>query len=194
MTMSGGGGRFDDDFTRSRSTGNDPTRIVNQSSNYEPTHVLTDRLARPGGEPARDSGATQILPMTPGGQPGESAFDPVVGWLVVMVGPGKGQSCVVRYGQNSMGRGSDMRIQLDFGDQRITREAHAIIVYDDRSRRFFVRDTGKTNLVRVGDNTVLAPVEIKDRDLISLGDTTLMFVALCNPTFDWLAGNDNKSA
>jgi hypothetical protein len=121
------------------------------------------------------------------------AFDPVVGWLVVRTGPGRGQSLPVYYGQSSIGRGEDQRIRLDFGDQRISREAHAFIIYDDNQRRFFIRDNGKTNLVRLNGNIVMTPTEIHDREELTIGDTKLMFVALCGPAFDWLADNDSSA-
>jgi len=36
----------------------------------------------------------------------------------------------------------------------------------------------------------MMPTEIQDRDEIAVGDTTLLFVALCNDNFDWLANNE----
>lgn len=122
--------------------------------------------------------------MVPAGAAGPSA-DPVVGWLVVIDGPGKGQFRPVYFGQNSVGRASEMRVSIDFGDQRISREAHAFIIFDERQRKYFVRDNGKSNIVRLNGSPVLTPVELQDRDQISIGETTLLFVALCDHRFDW---------
>jgi len=121
--------------------------------------------------------------------PAGPKFDPVVGWLVVTSGPGRGQFRPVFYGQNAIGRGPDQRICIDFGDQGISREAHAFIIYDEAQRMFFIRDNGKSNLVRHKGNLVLMPTEMADRDEITIGETSLLFVALCNSTFDWLATN-----
>jgi hypothetical protein len=121
-------------------------------------------------------------------------FDPVVGWLTVINGPGKGRFRPIFYGQNSVGRDPKQRIPLDFDDQRISRETHAFIVYDDVQRRFFIRDNGKSNLVRHNGNVVLMPTEISDRDQITIGDTTLVFVALCNSSFDWLAADERAKS
>lgn len=162
-----------------------PTVILPQGGHLPPTRQMTSGV--PNAASPTPQGATQILPRADVGT-GAAAFDPVVGWLVVVGGPGLGNSLNVRYGQNSIGRGSDQRIVVDFGDQRISRETHALIVYEDRTRRFYLRDTGQTNLVYLGPNVVLQPVELKDRDLISIGDTVLMFIALCDERFDWLAG------
>jgi FHA domain len=147
------------------------------------------RNQAPGGQ-----GETVFLRTQPGGAPGTPPFDPVVGWLAVVKGPGRGQFKPVFYGQNTIGRGADQRIPLDFGDQRISRETHAFIIYDEVQRRFFLRDNGKSNLVRHKGNLVIIPTEIEDRDEIVVGDTTLLFVALCNNAFDWLADDEPAKA
>jgi hypothetical protein len=121
-------------------------------------------------------------------------FDPVVGWLVIIDGPGRGTSLPIYYGQNSIGRGSEQRVVIDFGDQRISRDSHAYVIYDDQQRKFYVRDNGKSNLVRHRGNVVMAPTEIADRDELRIGDTTLMFIALCNTSFDWLAADEQSKA
>jgi len=119
-----------------------------------------------------------------------SAFDPVAGWLVVLDGPGKGNFRAIYYGQNSIGRGSEQRVSLDFGDQSISRDTHAFIVYDDIDRKFYVRDNHKPNLVRLAGRPVMSPMELQDRQEITIGDTKLLFVALCGRAFDWFAGHE----
>jgi hypothetical protein len=51
--------------------------------------------------------------------------EPVVGWLVITSGPGRGQSLQLGYGMNSIGRNEAQRVSLDFGDEEISRENHA---------------------------------------------------------------------
>ena len=46
--------------------------------------------------------------------------DPVVGWLVIVAGPGKGRALQLGYGANTLGRGSTDRVNLNFGDERIS--------------------------------------------------------------------------
>jgi hypothetical protein len=116
----------------------------------------------------------------------DQSFNPVVGWLVVRKGPGRGSFRPIFYGQNSIGRGSDQRVSLDFGDHRISRQEHAFLIYDDVAQKFYVRDGGKTNLVRHNGELVMTPTQIQDRDELTIGGTTLLFVALCGPAFDWL--------
>ena len=41
--------------------------------------------------------------------------DPPVGWLVVIRGPGKGRVLTLGNGMNSLGRGADARVRINFG-------------------------------------------------------------------------------
>lgn len=110
---------------------------------------------------------------------------PVVGWLVVTAGPGRGTAREVITGMNAIGRGDGVQVQLDFGDDTISRDAHAYVTYDDEARCFFVSHGGKTNLVRLNDAPVLATQTLTHGDTVRIGATSLRFVALCGADFDW---------
>lgn len=112
--------------------------------------------------------------------------DPLVGWLVIVSGPGKGISLELGYGVNSIGRDNDQRVPLDFGDNEISRKSHAAVIFDQKSRCFFVQHVDGINLTYVNDVPVLQPVEIKGKEVISIGNTKLVFVPLCDADFDWL--------
>lgn len=111
--------------------------------------------------------------------------DPVVGWVVIIDGPGKGQSLQLGYGMNGLGRNSDERVPLDFGDEEISRSAHAMITYDGKNRKFYIQHGGGVNLTYVGDNPVLQVQELKGGEEISIGKTRLCFVPFCGSSFDW---------
>ena len=111
--------------------------------------------------------------------------DPVAGWLVVLRGPGKGQHLKVGYGLNTIGRADNQRVQLNFGDDQISRENHAILTYDPKGRKFYIQQGSGTNLVYLNDAPILIPTEIHSNTEISLGNTILSFVAFCGPDFDW---------
>jgi hypothetical protein len=111
--------------------------------------------------------------------------DPVAGWLVVVKGPGRGCFQPVFPGMNSIGRDANQRISLSYGDDTISRQEHAFITYDDEQRRFYIQHGGKANLIRVGDQPVLVPTELKPNDLIRIGKSTLRFVPLCGSDFSW---------
>lgn len=143
-----------------------------------------------GRQQSDDEGRTMFMPVGMAHQQAQQAFDPAVAWLVIVEGPGRGHHCPVYYGQNSIGRGADQRIRLGFGDTRIARDAHAFLIYDDVARKYYLRDNGKANLVRLNGAPVMTPTQIKDRDRIQIGETVMLFVPLCGESFDWLATED----
>lgn len=116
---------------------------------------------------------------------GDPMTDPVIGWLVVVAGPGKGRVCRLGYGANTLGCADSARVRLDFGDDRISREAHATLTYDPRGRTYYLQHGGGMNLTYLGDQPVLAPTVLEPMQEIAIGDTTLRFVPLCGPGFDW---------
>jgi hypothetical protein len=115
----------------------------------------------------------------------EDADDPVVGWLVVVSGPGRGRAVKIGHGVNSLGRAATERISLDFGDDEISRTGHALVTYDQRHRKFYIQHGTGTNLSYVGDAPLLAPTELTGGESIHVANTVLRFVALCGPDFDW---------
>lgn len=120
----------------------------------------------------------------------EFMSDPVVGWVVIIQGPGKGISLPLGNGNNSIGRGNNQRVVLDFGDASLSRDSHAIITYDPRGRQFYLRSgDGSTNLTYLdidGQVTpVLMPTALLNGQCILVGSTTLKFIALCGIDFGW---------
>jgi hypothetical protein len=111
--------------------------------------------------------------------------DPVVGWVVIVSGPGQGASLTLGYGMNSIGRAPTERISLDFGDPQISRTSHASITYDPRGKKYFINHGGGKNLTYLGEDPVLTPIELKGGEEVMIGDTTLRFVPFCGEDFDW---------
>jgi hypothetical protein len=108
-----------------------------------------------------------------------------VGWIVVTDGPGRGAAFTLGAGVSSIGRNEDQVIQLDFGDTAISRQMHAAIAYDPETRGFFLGQGGKSNIVRLNGRPVLSTEDLKDGDVIRIGETTLKLVTFCGPQFDW---------
>ena len=156
-----------------------PTRPIGQEqrSGAAGTGERRTVLHRPGSRPA-DGG-----PGTAGAD--DAMADPVVGWLVVLAGPGKGQVRKLGPGTNSLGRGEKARVRLDFGDERISRENHAALTYDPRGRKYYLQHGGGVNLTYLGDQPVLTPTLLEAMQDICIGETTLRFVPFCGPDFDW---------
>ena len=114
------------------------------------------------------------------------AQDPVVGFLVVVGGPGLGAHRPVFEGNNTVGRAASNRIPLDFGDEAISHEEQAYIRYDSADRTFlFVPNLAKTNVVSVNDKRPSGAVPLKAMDVVTLGRTQVAFLPFCGPEFDW---------
>ncbi|WP_371224878.1 FHA domain-containing protein [Roseovarius sp. 2305UL8-3] len=113
-----------------------------------------------------------------------------VGWLIVVEGEGRGSAFSLFNGVSNIGRGTDQTVCLDFGDNSISREAHASIAYDERQQSFYIGHTGKANIVRRNDRPVLSTEELVAGDHITIGETTLRFVPLCGPDFSWEKSQD----
>jgi len=157
------------------------TRIIRKSSGGESSQPPQDDrtvLVRPSSSSRRKAAAEKAPEDLPEG--------PVVGWLVVVAGPGRGRSVTLGYGMNPIGRDPGNRVCLPFGDQLVSRLKHATITYDPRGRKFFIQHGDSSNLTYLGEVPVLAPAELTGGESIRLGnDTVLKFVPLCGEDFDW---------
>ncbi|HYI70370.1 MAG TPA: FHA domain-containing protein [Skermanella sp.] len=176
----------DDDFTPYSGM---TTPTVKINSQYEDSIGVTapydygepkTRIYRGPGEPEKSAEIPAKDPMS----------DPVVGWLVVTFGPGRGASLNLGYGRNSIGRDAGERVCLNFGDDQISRSGHANIAFDPRSRRFYLQSGTGANLTYIEgrDEPVLTPVLLRGGEVLLLGGTQLKFVPFCGPDFDWHGG------
>lgn len=117
---------------------------------------------------------------------GQFHQDPVVGWLVIVGGPGLGAFRPIFEGNNTVGRASGQRIPIDFGDEAISSDEQAFIRYDSIERSFlFVPNLSKTNVVQINNKRPTAAVELAAMDVITMGRTQLVFVPFCGKDFDW---------
>ncbi len=117
--------------------------------------------------------------------------DPVVGWLVIIGGPGLGAFRPVFEGNNTIGRNANQRIPIDFGDDAISAEEQAFLRYDSADRQFLlVPNLAKTNVIAVNEAKPTSAVKLSSMDVITMGRTQLVFVPFCGDEFDWseLAG------
>lgn len=162
-----------------------------RQANPDQTRIL--RRGGPAETPPEASDKTVLVRRSSASAPGETANPnndlpegPVVGWLVVVEGPGRGKSVTLGYGMNPIGREASNRVVLNFGDMEISRTKHATVTYDPRGRKFFIQHGDSSNLTYVGESPVLSPVELKSGDIIRLGDTTVLkFIPLCGDDFNW---------
>ncbi|MBY0531228.1 MAG: FHA domain-containing protein [Xanthobacteraceae bacterium] len=122
------------------------------------------RQGETGGGEALDDISTQLI---------RDKSNQVVGKLTIVEGPGAGKSVNIFTGTNQIGRGDDMRVQVNFGDDTISRQQHAVITYDAKNLEVRVYDGGKPGGLWVNGTRVTSDQPVKFGDLIKLGETTL---------------------
>lgn len=117
--------------------------------------------------------------------------EPVVGWVVITEGNQKGVSFQLKSGMNFISRSQNMDIVLD--DPSVSRDKHAVIVYDPQSNMFLVTPGDSHGLSYLNGSVVLQAQAIKAYDVISLGQTQLTFVPFCGEQFQWQTKSEDKA-
>lgn len=116
----------------------------------------------------------------------KTATEPVVGWLVCVEGAMRGNDYRIRAGYNYIGREiGDIHIR---GDQTISRQRHAKIVYDDATHQFFFAPDEGRNVIRLNGKSVISSEELHAYDILTIGQSKLLFVPLCGERFSWEQG------
>ncbi|MDR3222533.1 MAG: FHA domain-containing protein [Methanobrevibacter sp.] len=114
----------------------------------------------------------------------ELKIDPVVGWLVCLNGYEKGKDFKLKSEKNFIGRDIDMDICLE-GDNTVSRKNHAMIAYNPKNREFMITQGEGSGLVYVQNEAVYGPRLLNDFDIIEIGLSKYVFVALCGDNYDW---------
>jgi len=115
---------------------------------------------------------------------GAIGSEPVVGWLVAVAGNHFGEDFKLKTGRNFIGRSAEMDVALT-GDASISREKHAIILYEPKGNKFLVQPGDAKELFYINEEVVLAAKEIGMNDILILGETKLMFIPCCSDKFNW---------
>ncbi len=113
-----------------------------------------------------------------------ASVDPVVGWLVGLDRLNYGVSYNLIEGKNFIGRDRDMDVALT-SDGTVSRQKHAVVIFDPSSRKFIVREGESKGLVYLNDELVMDAKELKNGDVIKVGESRLRFVPLCGQEFSW---------
>jgi len=114
----------------------------------------------------------------------ENGIAEIRGWLICIDGPKRGVDFRIHGEKNSIGRGEENEIKLDF-DTSISKGVNAIIAYDSRNNKFFIYQSASKNNMYINNTLLLTPVELKDYDVIEIGETKLVFRSFCNESFTW---------
>lgn len=114
----------------------------------------------------------------------DAAVDPVVGWLVCTGGPDKGRDWRLHSERNFIGRSSTMDVPVT-GDESISRDRHAILSFDPKRSEFWLQPGESTGLVYLNGQAIYVPQQLRERDTIGLGATSLVFVPFVSAGFEW---------
>lgn len=109
---------------------------------------------------------------------------PVVGWLVCVEGSNYGRSFPLYGGRNFIGRSQEMDVCLA-GDMTVSSIRHAVLIYEPVQREFFVQPGDTRELFYLNEKAVLESKPIQNRDRLTVGKTTLVFVPFCDAAFGW---------
>ena len=151
-----------------------------------PSTIIAGAPAPAGTVQQPGSGAPPVPgSVAPADSPQNFMHDPVVGWLVITDGPGKGAGLQLGRGMNTIGRGETNRVMINYGDKSISREKHCIVTYEPKRRVYYIQNEGGTNLTYVGDAVVLQAQQLHNGEMIQIGDTHMRFVAFCGEDFAW---------
>lgn len=110
-------------------------------------------------------------------------IDPVVGWLVSLNGTHKGECFVIVSGKNRVGRLAGDIVISD--EQSVSKQNHAVIIYDPKKRAFLLREGDGNGLTYKNDNLVLDHEPLLAYDKIQFGECIFSFVPFCNENFGW---------
>lgn len=117
----------------------------------------------------------------------EESSGPILlaGWLAIISEEGRGMSYTLTFGMNTIGRSEDNHIGIQNGDSSISREKHALIIYDYANNLFFIKHGDGQFLSYVNGEVLLDTKQLKANDKIKVGDTELIFIPLCSEEFNW---------
>lgn len=110
--------------------------------------------------------------------------EPPVGWLVCVRGIYTGHAFACKAGRNRIGRNLDMDICLS-DDGSISRDTHAIIIYEPKNRIFYLQAGTGSGLTYHNGNLIFDHTEINSYDKIELGKAEFIFFPLCGEQFTW---------
>ena len=142
-----------------------------------------------------DSDITDFAATSPGGAAvskcPSAVLGKTVGWLVCIDGLMRGESFVLREGDNCIGRAGNMDVPL-LCEPTVSRNRHAVITYDAVHNSFLLHSPEKIDKILLNEKSIKKPKTLKNHDVITLGDCSLLFVALCGASFRWNEGETEQ--
>ncbi len=113
-----------------------------------------------------------------------SVSTPCTGWVIALDGNHLGEDFRLKVGKNFVGRDTSMDIAL-VGDKSVSRNKHAILVYEPKQHLYLVQPGESSELVYLNNEVVLSPMKLEAYDVITVGEVKLLFMPLCGAKFNW---------
>lgn len=128
------------------------------------------------------NGETEIVDVVD--VPGEEKIRPVVGWLIGTKGPCKYRDFRLHSERNYIGRGEDQDIVIP--DPTVSRKSVVQVAFASRNATFHLIPCDGASIVSYCNGEELfTPRKLEDGDRIQIGNSELMFKALCGEGFSW---------
>ena len=106
------------------------------------------------------------------------------GWFVCIKGVNKGRDFRLAVGRNSIGRSESNDVAL-IGDNTVSREPQAVLVYEPKGNKFYVLPGSTRSLSYLNGDVLLSKTEMKKNDILEMGGTELMLIPCCDERFNW---------
>ena len=146
--------------------------------------IFASSTPMPSPEPAISNAAVPKTATAPSSGIRRGAQSPCTGWLISLDGAHIGQDFRLKVGKNFIGRDASMDVAL-VGDRSVSRNRHAILVYEPKQHLYLVQPGESSELVYLNDEVVLSPMRLKEYDVITVGEVNLLFMPLCGERFNW---------
>lgn len=175
-----------------------PVRAIAQPSGPVAAHAVQPRALAPAPEPrpismptrSRSDGAAAAVVAPPVERTvaaqrlevGQQQKRYVVGWLVGLNGPSRGEAYPVRMGRNVIGR--DRRSDIVINDDQASSH-HADLVFRPEERRFILMDHNSTNGTYVNELEIEPRRDLVEKDIVRIGGHRFLFSPLCHDGFHW---------
>ena len=106
----------------------------------------------------------------------------VVGLLLALTGPARGDAYLVRMGKTVIGR--DRKSDVMVSDEQASLH-HADLVFRPEENRFILMDHNSTNGTFVNGAEIEPRRDLVHRDVIRIGSQKFMFLSLLDMGFNW---------
>lgn len=138
----------------------------------------------PATVPVSDAPLPPTEPLRPPEGDGTAGIAPVLGWLVCLNGPRRGRDFRVNVERCFIGRTQSNDISLSW-DNSLQRDSHVVIYYNKEKNTFWLDVSQSKENICINGDLVFAQVPLGDRDVITVGETQLMFCAFCRDALSW---------